>query len=124
MLPAPIEALLADCSPEVQTISRALRAVAIKALPQAHQFVYHAALNYALTDALSTRICAIAPLKTQVNLNFFAGEALPDPQRLLIGTPRRRLRHVPVKTVTEASNPALEDLLRAAWGQGMMEAYR
>jgi hypothetical protein len=120
----PIEALLANYTPAVQAICRALRAVAIKALPQAHEFVYHAALNYALDEvvALSTRVCCIAPRKQQVNLEFSSGASLPDPQRLLVGT--RRSRHVPVKTLEAAQNPALARLMEAAWGIGWMESYR
>lgn len=45
---------------------------------------------------------------------FFWGGNLPDPDRLLPGTDKR-LRHVKVRTLKEADQPGLKDLVEAAW---------
>ncbi len=121
----PVEELLADYSPRAQAISHALRAMIAGALPEAHEFVHRAAVNYALVEraALSTRACCIAPKQRYVNLMFFVGAALPDPQHLLVGT-GYHVRRVKVKTLEEASNPALERFVRAAWGIAWMAALR
>jgi hypothetical protein len=42
------------------------------------------------------------------------GGGLPDPERMLEGT-GKWLRHVKVRTVKAAGDPALERLVEAAW---------
>ena len=55
----------------------------------------------------------ILPHKQWVNLGFYQGATLPDPAGLLEGT-GKKLRHVKVRTVAAAEEPALRDLLAAA----------
>ncbi len=110
-----IEALFALYSPDVQAISRMLRSSARQVMPTAHEFVYHAAVNYAVSDSAFDRICYIAPQKNYVTLGFFFGSHLADPHNLLLGE-GKRLRHVKVRSLAEASNPALGLLMKAAWG--------
>jgi hypothetical protein len=114
IMPDAIEQLLADYSPDVQSIAYALRALAQATVPEAHEILYHATINYALPDSTSYRFCYIAPQKSYVNLGFYFGTHLPDPEHLLQGE-GARMRHVKVRTVAEGSNPALGDLIKAAW---------
>lgn len=53
----------------------------------------------------------------QVILGFFFGTHLEDPHHLLEGT-GARMRHVKVRTLDKADNPALAVLLEAAWLDG------
>lgn len=76
--------------------------------------IYHTAIGYSLTQSPFDRICYIAPQKNYVNLGFFFGSLLPDPQHLLVGE-GKRMRHVKVRNVEDASNPALEELMKEAW---------
>ena len=48
--------------------------------------------------------------KSHVNLGFYHGASLNDPGGLLEGT-GKKLRHVKVRNVTEAENPALKGLV-------------
>jgi hypothetical protein len=101
-------------SPELQAIIRTLREVATKCMPGAHEIIYHGAIGYSLTQSPFDRICYIAPQKNYVNLGFFFGVHLLDPQYLLVGE-GKRMRHVKVRSVEDASNPALEELMKEAW---------
>lgn len=108
---------LANLPPELRAIAKQLRAVARKNMPKAHEFIYHDAIGYSVSDSPFDRICYIAPQKKgYVNFGFFFGAGLPDPRKLLIGE-GKRLRHVKVWSVEEAKNPALAKLISATWRQ-------
>lgn len=51
---------------------------------------------------------------SHVNVGFFHGAALPDPARLLLGS-GKFMRHVKLKTGTEADARALNGLIHAAY---------
>ena len=53
------------------------------------------------------------PYKNHVNLGFYQGAGLPDPNGLLKGT-GKALRHTSLKSVDETENPALPALIAAA----------
>lgn len=53
------------------------------------------------------------PHAAHVNLGFFHGAALPDPESLLGGT-GKALRHVKLRAPEEARRPAILELLSAA----------
>ena len=55
----------------------------------------------------------VRAFKAHVNLGFFQGAHLPDPENLLEGT-GKTLRHVKLLTPEEALAPAIRDLLIAA----------
>ena len=55
----------------------------------------------------------LMPQRAWVNLGFYQGVALPDPERLLDGT-GARMRHVKVRSLADARRPALRALVAAA----------
>ena len=55
----------------------------------------------------------LMPHRAWVNLGFYQGVALPDPDGLLDGT-GAKMRHVKVRTVAEPRRPALRALVAAA----------
>ena len=55
----------------------------------------------------------ILPHTSWVNLGFYKGANLPDPAQILQGT-GKKLRHVKIRTIDEADNPAIQTLLLAA----------
>jgi hypothetical protein len=110
-----VQAWLANLAPDIRAIARRLRTVARENMPKAHEFIYHDAIGYSVNDSPLDRICYVAPQKKgYVNLGFFFGAGLPDPEKLLIGE-GKRLRHVKVRSVGEAKNPALAKLIAATW---------
>ena len=62
---------------------------------------------------MSEAYCYLMPLKQHVNLGFYHGVALDDPAGLLEGT-GKRLRHVKLRSLTEAQRPAVQQLIEAA----------
>lgn len=52
--------------------------------------------------------------RTHVNVGFYHGAELPDPEKLLEGR-GRQMRHVKLRPGQEADEPALEALIRAAY---------
>jgi hypothetical protein len=103
----------------IREIIEKLRSVAKASMPGAHEFVYHNALTYKLPESPGTWICYIAAQKNYVNLGFFFGANLSDPKELLEGT-GRRMRHIKVRTVGEASRDEVADLIRQAWPDAPM----
>ncbi len=112
-----VEKFLAGYPPEIQAIGRKLRAMAKSATPGAHELTYHGAIGYSLSKSPMERIVYIWPVKDHVTLGFFWGGNLDDPHHLLEGT-GKRMRHVKVKTLEDASHPALVTLVKAAWADG------
>lgn len=55
----------------------------------------------------------IAPQKSYVNLGFYRGTSLPDPHGLLEGT-GKNLRHIKLRNLEEAEQPAVRELMAAA----------
>ena len=112
-----VEMFLSNYPEEIQTISRELRAIARRAMPGAHEFLYYDAINYSLSNSPLERICYIRPLQKRVTLGFLFGTQLDDPHHLLQGT-GKRMRHVKVRALEDTRNPALEELVKAAWANG------
>lgn len=57
--------------------------------------------------------CYVLPYTSWVNLGFYQGTSLPDPEGLLEGT-GARLRHVKIRSPEEADRAAVRDLIAAA----------
>ena len=116
----PIEAFFASYTPEVQAISRELRAMVKSGMPEANEvlFARHNHIGYLFTESMRDRVCYICPLQDYVRLGFDFGGHLADPERMLEGT-GKRMRHVKVRTVKEAGHPALRQLVKAAWADAI-----
>jgi hypothetical protein len=116
----PIETFLAGYSPEVQASSRKLRAMVKSAMPQAQEILVarHNYIGYSFSASTGDRICYICPMKDYVRLGFMFGTHLVDPEQMLEGT-GKRMRHVKVKTMNDASHPALKRLAEAAWADAL-----
>ncbi|MCY3762223.1 MAG: DUF1801 domain-containing protein [Gemmatimonadetes bacterium] len=55
----------------------------------------------------------IMPFKSWVNLGFYRGTSLTDPEKLLEGT-GVRMRHVKMRTVEDVERPGVRGLIREA----------
>ena len=56
-----------------------------------------------------------------LSLGFFQGASLPDPKGLLEGS-GKAMRHVKIRTGAQAEDPAIKDLMRAAFADMMRRA--
>ena len=62
---------------------------------------------------MSEHFAYIAVLKERINLGFYYGADLPDPQGLMEGT-GKSLRHVKIRQQEQLEDPALRELLEKA----------
>ena len=115
-MPDPVEEFFASYPPGVQAISRTLRSMVRAGMPQAIELL-HASQNhigYSHTASPRDTVCYICPMRDYVRLGFMYGGHLADPHEMLVGT-GKRLRHVKIRTAQAAGDPALAQLVEAAW---------
>ena len=62
---------------------------------------------------MSEGYCYILPYKSWVNLGFYKGVKLHDPEGLLEGT-GKNMRHIKIRTIEEVDRPAVKKLIEAA----------
>jgi hypothetical protein len=98
---------------DLRPIVERLREVCNGAMPGAQEILYHEAIGYSPTGSPFDRIVYILPGGHHVTLGFFFGTHLDDPAHRLVGT-GLRMRHVKVRTVEEAGDSVLRELLREA----------
>jgi len=108
---------LSNYPEEIRTIIAELRKTARRAMPRAHEFLYYDAINYSLSDSPLGRVCYISPMQTYATLGFLFGARLDDQHHLLQGI-GKQARHLKIRTLEEARNPALKELIKAAWAHG------
>ena len=110
--PFTVEKLLRGRAPQVRRWVASLRKLVRAGAPQAEERVYRGwrliAYDY------RGLFCYIAPLKEGINLGFYRGARLPDPEGLLEGT-GKGLRHIKVRTATDICPAAFKKLVRAAY---------
>jgi len=102
--------------PEIQAIARALKSL----ITSIHADFVEVAwpkmriASYGIgPKKMSEHYAYIAPQKNYVNLGFYHGVALKDPAGLMGGA-GKRLRHVKIKSVSDAATKELKSLLKAA----------
>jgi len=102
--------------PDIQAIAKALRSV-IAAMHGDFVEVVWPRLKIASygigPKKMSEHYAYIAPQRNYVNLGFYHGVALKDPAGLLEGA-GKRLRHIKIKSVSEAARKEVGHLLKAS----------
>lgn len=83
-------------------------------MPDAYETIYHGALSYSLSPAVFERLMYLALYPDYARLGFNFGIFLPDPDHILIGE-GKRLRHVKIRSLDEARQPVIRQLVQAAW---------
>lgn len=110
------EAVIAAASPEVQALAQAARALladvmpGITEVPWARQKIAGYGVG---PKKMSQHFCYLAPFKKHLNLGFFYGADLPDPQDLLEGK-GKQLRHIKIRSLEQLQAPALRALIEHA----------
>jgi hypothetical protein len=113
------EELLAGVPPDLVALARRLRAVILEVDPDAVETVRlgdNAATYGVGPRKMTDGYAYIMPLRGYVNLGFYQGAALPDPAQLLEGT-GKSLRHVKIRSLTDADRPEVKSLVAAALDQ-------
>ena len=109
-----VEVFLSSFPEEVRKVTLELRDMIRHTMNGGHEFLYYETISYSLSNSPLERICYISPTQKHVTLGFSFGAKLFDQDHLLKGI-GKRARHVKLKTLIEARNPALKKLVRAAW---------
>jgi hypothetical protein len=113
-LEADIDRLLAEHPPEQQAIERALRATIRRELPDGIEQVDFGNKLIAIGRSMKMRglLFAIIAHKAHVNLQLADGADLPNVDGLIEGT-GKRIRHVKIRSVADASSPPVLAIIRA-----------
>jgi hypothetical protein len=111
---ADVQRLLAEHPPEHRAIEQALRATIRRELPDAVEQVDFGNKLIAFGRSMKMRGLqfAIIAHKAHVNLQLADGADLPNATGLIEGT-GKRIRHVKVRSVADASSPAVVAIIRA-----------
>ena len=110
------EDLLETMTPELRPVAVHLKDIIQTLDPNAVEVVRlgDRAATYGVgPKKMSEGYAYILPHAKWINLGFFKGADLPDPDGLLEGT-GAKMRHVKVRDETYCQNPAIRDLLIAA----------
>mgnify|MGYP001814984199 CR=1 FL=1 len=108
--------LMAETVGALQPIARRLREIVLEVHPEAEEVVRlgDRAATYGLGPRkMSEGYCYVLPYTAWVNLGFYQGALLPDPEGVLEGT-GARLRHVKIRSLDAADAPAVRALVMAA----------
>jgi hypothetical protein len=110
-----VERFLSSLPPQVQEIARTLRERIRETVPSAVEQRHGGwkVIGYSWDGSMTSSICAIAPHSKHVNLQFFRGTELDDPDGLLSGT-GRRARHVKLQKATDVKAEGVAGLISQA----------
>ncbi len=111
---ADVEKLLAAHPPEQRAIEQALRSTIRRAFPGAVEQVDFGNKLIAFGRSMRMRglLFAIIAHQAWVNLQLADGADLPDPDRLIEGT-GKRIRHIKIRSIADASSPRVVAIIRA-----------
>ena len=111
---ADVARLLAEHPPEQQAIEQALRATIRREFPGAVEQVDFGNKLIAFGRSMKMRglLFAIIAHKVHVNLQLADGADLPNADGLIEGT-GKRIRHVKIHSVADASSPPVVAIIRA-----------
>jgi hypothetical protein len=100
-------------STEVLALGCRLRDIVRRAVPDANEVVYHGALCYGRGAKRSELEVYISFHSAHVDLGFYRGARLADPDGLLCGD-GKQMRHIKVGSVTDLNPAVFRRLVRAA----------
>ena len=100
----------------LQPILIRLRQIILEVKPDAHEVVRlgDRAATYGFGEKkMIEGVVYLMPFDKWINLGFYQGADLPDPNRMLEGT-GKKLRHIKIRSVDECEQPPIRDLITAA----------
>lgn len=110
------EQALSGSSEQVKEIAERLRALIIEVYPGVVEVPWpkQKIIGYGVgPKKMSEHFCYIGAFSAHVNLGFYYGADLPDPLGLMDGT-GKKLRHIKLKNMEAADQPAVRDILMAS----------
>lgn len=110
------EEILSQASPHSQALARKAKALIQGIMPDVVEVAWpkQKIIGYGVgPKKMSEHFCYIWVLKARINLGFYYGAELPDPEGLMEGT-GELMRHVKVTNEEQLDDPALQQLVEAA----------
>lgn len=110
------EEIVGKANPAVRRLARGARKLILEVMPEAVEVSWpkQNISSYGVgPKKMSEHFCYIAVFKERINLGFYYGADLKDPERLLEGT-GKLLRHVKISAGEQLVEPALRKLVREA----------
>jgi hypothetical protein len=100
----------------VRSLVGALRELVLEAVPNAVETVTtgYETINYDAQNHDNGHVCYIHPLRNHVNLGFYAGNRLEDPDRLLEGH-GDHLRRIRIYDAKDIRPREIKELIRKAF---------
>jgi hypothetical protein len=83
--------------------------------------VYAVAMNYGFSERMKDQAVYIAVYTKHVNLGFYWGARMDDPEGVLEGS-GKQLRHIKIKSPTDLGTPLIRDYLRRAAPEGAVRS--
>ena len=108
--------LMAGCSPGVKRLALELRGLVLVEAPQAEEVlyaVYAQVIVFRFPGRKRGAFCNVAAYERHVNLVFYYGAYLPDPQGLLKGT-GKQMRHLRFEPAGELRRSEVRGYIRSA----------
>ena len=108
--------IINDSAPEIQDIARTLQTLIDRIYPGVIEvnWINQKIAGYGVgPKKMSEHFCYVGIFKNHVNLGFYRGSELPDPNKLLTGV-GKRLRHIKITAPQAIEDPAIASLLKEA----------
>ena len=106
-----VDSWMSELDPSQREIAQALRALILEAVPDFTESIKWNTPNY----ARGGNVCYLAANKGYVNLGFFNGAGLPNPDGLIEGT-GEKMRHIKVRRPEDIRPEVLAALVQEAAG--------
>jgi len=81
--------------------------------------VYVLALNYGFSERMKDQVVYIGVHARHINLGFYAGARMADPQGILEGS-GKQMRHIKIHSQEALGTPVIRDYLRRAAPEGSL----
>jgi hypothetical protein len=110
------EEIIAEASPQVEALARGTKALIQNVMPDVVEVPWpkQRIIGYGVgPKKMSEHFCYIGIFENRVNLGFYYGAELPDPENLLEGS-GKLLRHIKIAKIEQLENPAIHRLVAAA----------
>ncbi|MBY0497097.1 MAG: DUF1801 domain-containing protein [Cyanobacteria bacterium] len=112
-----LDRIIAKQPPEMAKLTRAVLAKLRPRFPGAIEMVYDKknslVIGFCPDERPSNVINSIAVYRKWINLYFFEGDALDDPEHLLQGS-GAMVRHIRINSADDLDRPAVKALMKAA----------
>ena len=110
------ETIVTEAGGKVEALARGAQALIQEVMPEVVivSWPTQRIIGYGVgPKKMSEQFCYIAVLKERINLGFYYGADLSDPENLLEGT-GAAMRHIKIRKLEQLDDPAVKALVEAA----------